>query len=66
MDFPSKVWDGGKGDVGSNLGYYGCMAVACENGGGDTRCRCTFGSGPWRTPREAFTALLHRYLLAAA
>ena len=33
MDFLSKVWDGSKGDVGSNLGYYGCMAVACENGG---------------------------------
>lgn len=33
MGFLSKVWDGSKGDVGSNLGYYGCMAVACENGG---------------------------------
>ena len=33
MDFLSKVWDGSKGEVGSNLGYYGCMAVACENGG---------------------------------
>ena len=33
MDFLSKAWDGSKGDVGSNLGYYGCMAVACENGG---------------------------------
>jgi len=33
MDFLSKVWDGSKGDVGSNLGYYGCMAVACDNGG---------------------------------
>ena len=33
MDFLSKVWDGSKGAVGDNLGYYGCMAVACENGG---------------------------------
>lgn len=33
MDFLSKVWDGSKGEVGANLGYYGCMAVACENGG---------------------------------
>lgn len=33
MDFLSKVWDGSKGVVGDNLGYYGCMAVACENGG---------------------------------
>ena len=33
MDFLSKVWDGSKGDIGENLGYYGCMAVACENGG---------------------------------
>lgn len=33
MEFLSKVWDGGKGDVGDNLGYYGCMAVACESGG---------------------------------
>ena len=31
MDFLSKVWDGSKGAVGDNLGYYGCMAVACEN-----------------------------------
>lgn len=30
MDFLSKVWDGSKGVVGDNLGYYGCMAVACE------------------------------------
>ena len=33
MDFLSKAWDGSKGAVGDNLGYYGCMAVACENGG---------------------------------
>ena len=33
MDFLSKVWDDSKGAVGDNLGYYGCMAVACENGG---------------------------------
>ena len=33
MDFLSKVWDGSKDAVGDNLGYYGCMAVACENGG---------------------------------
>ena len=33
MEFLSKVWDGSKGDVGDNLGYYGCMAVACESGG---------------------------------
>ena len=36
MDFLSKVWDGSKGAVGDNLGYYGCMAVACENGGRTT------------------------------
>ena len=28
MDFLSKVWDGSKGAVGDNLGYYGCMALA--------------------------------------
>jgi len=33
MEFLSKVWDGSRGDVGENLGYYGCMAVACESGG---------------------------------
>ena len=33
MEHLSKVWDGSKGDVGDNLGYWGCMAVACESGG---------------------------------
>lgn len=33
MDFLTPVWDGSKGRVGDNLGYYGCMAVACESGG---------------------------------
>ena len=33
MKFLSKVWDGSRGDVGANLGYYGCMAVVCEDGG---------------------------------
>ena len=32
MDYLAKVWDGSKGDVGENLGYSGCMAVACESG----------------------------------
>ena len=30
MEHLAKVWDGSKGDVGDNLGYWGCMAVACE------------------------------------
>lgn len=33
MEYLEKVWDGSKGEVGTNLGYHGCMAVACENGG---------------------------------
>lgn len=33
MQYLSKVWDGSKGDVGDNLGFWGCMAVACESGG---------------------------------
>ena len=33
MEHLAKVWDGSKGDVGDNLGYWGCMAVACESGG---------------------------------
>ena len=33
MEYLSKVWDGSKGDVGDNLGFWGCMAVACESGG---------------------------------
>ena len=32
MQFLAKVWDGSKGRVGDNLGYWGCMAVACEPG----------------------------------
>lgn len=32
MDYLAKVWDGSRGDVGENLGYSGCMAVACESG----------------------------------
>ena len=32
MELLSKVYDGSKGDVGDNLGYNACMAVACENG----------------------------------
>lgn len=32
MPYLAKVWDGSKGDVGDNLGYSGCMAVACESG----------------------------------
>ena len=27
------MWDGSKGEVGDNLGYWGCMAVACDSGG---------------------------------
>ena len=30
MEHLAKVWDGSKGEVGDNLGYWGCMAVACE------------------------------------
>ena len=33
MEYLAKVWDGSKGDVGDNLGFWGCMAVACESGG---------------------------------
>ena len=33
MEHLAKVWDGSKGDVGDNLGCWGCMAVACESGG---------------------------------
>ena len=33
MEYLAKVWDGSKGEVGDNLGYWGCMAVACESGG---------------------------------
>ena len=32
MQYLAKVWDGSKGRVGDNLGYWGCMAVACEPG----------------------------------
>ena len=32
MDYLAKVWDGSKGELGENLGYTGCMAVACESG----------------------------------
>ena len=32
MDYLAKVWDGSKGKLGENLGYTGCMAVACESG----------------------------------
>ena len=31
MEYLAKVWDGSKGDVGDNLGFWGCMAVACED-----------------------------------
>ena len=33
MEHLAKAWDGSKGEVGDNLGYWGCMAVACESGG---------------------------------
>ena len=33
MQYLSKVWDGSKGEVGDNLGFWGCMAVACQSGG---------------------------------
>ena len=33
MEYLAKVWDGSRGDVGDNLGFWGCMAVACESGG---------------------------------
>ena len=33
MEHLAKVWDGSRGEVGDNLGYWGCMAVACESGG---------------------------------
>ena len=33
IEYLAKVWDGSKGDVGDNLGFWGCMAVACESGG---------------------------------
>ena len=32
MDYLDKVRDGSKGELGENLGYNGCMAVACESG----------------------------------
>lgn len=32
MPYLAKVWDGSKGKVGNNLGYSGCMAIACESG----------------------------------
>ena len=32
MDYLAKVRDGSKGKLGENLGYNGCMAVACESG----------------------------------
>lgn len=32
MDYLAKVRDGSKGELGENLGYNGCMAVACESG----------------------------------
>ena len=31
MEYLAKVWDGSKGGVGDNLGFWGCMAVACED-----------------------------------
>ena len=33
MEHLAKVWDGSKGEVGDNPGYWGCMAVACDSGG---------------------------------
>ena len=33
MEHLAKVWDGSRGEVGDNLGYWGCMAVACDSGG---------------------------------
>ena len=33
MEHLAKVWDGSRGVVGDDLGYWGCMAVACESGG---------------------------------
>ena len=35
MEYLAKVWDGSKGEVGDNLGFWGCMTVACESGGRD-------------------------------
>ena len=32
MPYLAKVWDGSRGEVGENLGYWGCMAIACERG----------------------------------
>ena len=32
MDYLDKVRDGSEGEMGRNLGYNGCMAVACERG----------------------------------
>lgn len=32
MPYLAKVWDGSRGEVGENLGYWGCMAIACESG----------------------------------
>ena len=33
MEYLARVWDGSKGEVGDNLGFWGCMAVVCESGG---------------------------------
>ena len=48
MEYLAKVWDGSKGDVGDNLGFWGCMAVACEDApvakrSGRLSARCTCG-----------------------
>ena len=32
MPYLAKVWDGSEGRLGDNLGYSGCMAIACEAG----------------------------------
>ena len=32
-EYLARVWDGSKGEVGDNLGFWGCMTVACESGG---------------------------------
>ena len=32
-EYLARVWDGSKGEVDDNLGFWGCMAVACESGG---------------------------------
>ncbi|MDO5317032.1 MAG: transposase [bacterium] len=33
MDYLARTWDGSRGEKGEGLGYWGCMAIACENGG---------------------------------